>query len=76
MAGEDFVHVKLSAAGEKLAGEGKQVRLLHGRAHFLFTVGQSQRVTRAYEWNVLLRNEVFEGEPIFEIAVEEAVNAV
>lgn len=76
MAGEDFVHIKLSAAGERLAGEGKRVQLAHGRRHFDFTVGEPQRIDRSYEWGVLLRNEKHEGEAIFEIAPAAAVAAV
>lgn len=68
MAGEDFVHVRLSADGERMAGAGKQVRIVRGRGHFLFKVGEAQRVTRAYEWNVLLRHDRFEGRPVFELA--------
>ena len=68
MAGEDFVHVQLSAAGVKMAGAGGCVRITAGRSSsFLFVVGQSQRVTKAYEWNALLQNERFQGQPIFEL---------
>jgi hypothetical protein len=70
MAGEDYVHVKLSAAGERLAGEGGTIQLATGRSYFKFKVGEPQRVTRAYEWEVVLRNERYEGEPIFIVAEE------
>jgi hypothetical protein len=66
MAGEDFVHVKQSAAGEKLAGDGKQVRISHARVHMTFKVGETQRVTKAYEWNHILRHKTDGGEAIFE----------
>jgi hypothetical protein len=69
VAGEDFVHVQLSAAGVKRAGPGGQLRITAGRnSSFVFQVGQSLRVTRAYEWNVLLKQEQFEGQPIVELA--------
>ena len=31
MAGEDYVHIRLSPAGEKLAGKGGQVQIVAGR---------------------------------------------
>jgi len=68
MAGEDFVHVKLSAAGKKMAGEAGALRLVVGRGHFFFQGDEVLRVTRAYEWEVLLKNETFQGEPMFELA--------
>jgi hypothetical protein len=66
MAGEDFVHVRLSPAGEKMAGKGGVVRITKGRCSFEFKVGVSQRVTSAYEWNTLLKSVRFQGEPVFE----------
>ena len=68
MAGEDFVHVKLSAAGEKLAGEGGTVQIANGRSHFTFKSGEAQRIARAYDWNHFLQHERVGGEPLFEIA--------
>jgi hypothetical protein len=72
VAGEDFVHIQLSAAGVKMAGTGGQVRITAGRGSFVFVVGQSQRVTKAYEWNVLLKNERFQGQPILELTAAAA----
>ena len=66
MAGEDFVHVRLSPAGEKMAGNGGQVRITKAHCSFLFKAGQSQRITRAYDWNCVLKDHQFEGQPIFE----------
>ena len=74
MAGEDFVHVKLSAAGKKMAGEAGVLRLVVGRGHFLFKGDEVLRVTRAYEWEVLLKDETFQGEPMFELAEQPAAD--
>lgn len=71
MKNSDFINVKLSAAGERLAGEGKSVRINTSRREFAFEVGKAVRIERSYEWNKLLKDDKFEGEPIFEI-VESA----
>ena len=68
MAGEDFVHVRMSAAGERMAGEGKRIQLVRGRRSFIFVAGEVQRVERNYEWVILLSDRKHEGELIFEIA--------
>src|SRR5690242_19564453 len=70
MAGEDFVHVRLTAAGEQLAGKGSYVRICAGRCDFTFKVGETQRVTRAYESNKILRHEQHKGQPFFQIVPE------
>jgi hypothetical protein len=67
MRGEDFVHVRLSAAGEKLA-DGAPVHIGGGNYHFTFHPGESQRVTRAFDWVRVLSNEQIDGEPMFELA--------
>ena len=67
MAGEDFVHVRLTAAGEQMAGAGGYVRIAAGSCDFTFRPGQTQRVTRAFDWNKILRDERFNGQPVFEI---------
>lgn len=72
----DFVDIRLSAAGVKLAGEGGVVRFANGRRHFEFAAGVVQEIERSYEWNALLRHELVGGEPIFEVvpeAVQEGV---
>lgn len=66
----DFVEVKLSAAGERAAG-GK-ITLVGPRYHFTFEPGVAQRVSKAYDWEVVLRNELVDGEPMFELVVSPA----
>jgi hypothetical protein len=68
MAGEDFVQVQLSAAGVKMAGAGGTVQIVIGRGNFSFKAGESQRVTNAYDWLVLLKDRRWNGQPIFEVA--------
>lgn len=67
MAGEDFVHTRLTVAGEQLAGKGGYVHIVAGRCEFTFKVGSTQRVTRNYEWNKILKTETYKGQPVFEI---------
>ena len=74
MAGEDYVHIRLSPAGEKLAGKGGQVQIVAGRCSFIFKVGVSQRVTSAYEWNKVLKNRCYQGQPIFEVTAAPTAN--
>jgi hypothetical protein len=68
MAGEDFVHARLTAAGEQMAGKGAYVRIAVGRCDFTFKPGQTKRITKAYEWP-LLKSESYKGQPIFEIVL-------
>lgn len=65
-AGEDFVHVKLSPLGEKLAGEHEMVVSDH--SVFRFKAGETQRVTRAFDWEKVLKNQHQDGEPLFMLA--------
>lgn len=67
MAGEDFVQVKLSAAGEKAAGPGGALRIANGRRAFAFEAGKVLRIERSYEWSAMLARETCEGAPMFEI---------
>ncbi|HWR37010.1 MAG TPA: hypothetical protein VN622_14200 [Clostridia bacterium] len=70
MAGEEMVHVRLSASGIERAGEGT-LRMYGSRYAFEFTPGEVQRVTRSFDWAKVLSNEVNEsGEPLFELAVD------
>ena len=70
----DFVNIKLSAAGLRMAGEAGVIGWANGRRHFKFMAGEEQEVERSYEWNHILRHEKFQGEPILEEvpATEEA----
>ncbi len=71
---KDFVKVRLSAAGEKLA-DGGPLTIANARSHFTFKAGEVQEVTRAYEWRAFLSQETFNGEPIFELVDDSAVAA-
>jgi hypothetical protein len=62
----DFATIRLTDAGKKMAGEHGVIRWANGRRHFAFKAGEEQEVERSYEWNHLLRHEVFEGQPILE----------
>jgi len=75
MAGQDFVHVQLTAAGAQMAGKGGYVRITRGRCEMTFSVGQAQRVTRAYDWNKVLSGVHFKGQPVFEIVPDASGNA-
>jgi hypothetical protein len=67
----DFAVVQLSDAGRRMAGEAGTVGWANGRRHFTFRVGEAQEVERSYEWNALLRHEMYQGKPVFkEIVVE------
>jgi hypothetical protein len=69
MAGEDFVQVQLSAAGVKMAGAGGVVHVTHTRPDLVFKAGAApQRVTRAFDWNAVLSQLRYQGQPIFEVA--------
>lgn len=70
MPGEDFVHVKMSAAGEKLAHNGP-LRVAGSRYDFTFKAGESQRVTRNFDWDRVLKHHVVDGEALFELAAEQ-----
>lgn len=74
MAGEDFVHVKLSKKGEEMAGGGELVVCNH--LTWRFRAGQAQRVPRAFDWNQVLSKEMIGGEPLFEISEKPAAPAV
>ena len=71
----DFVMVQLSEAGRRMAGEGGTVGWANGRRHFHFVAGEKQEVERSFEWNALLRHELYLGEPILEEVVAEQETA-
>jgi hypothetical protein len=75
MAGEDFVQVKLSAAGEAMAGAGDTLSISKGRRAFTFKKGVAQRIEKSWEWNMVLSGETFAGKPIFEIDATTAAAA-
>lgn len=67
----DFVNIRLSAAGLRMAGTPGTVGWANGRRHFHFKAGEVQEIERAFEWIYLLANERFEGEPILEEVFDE-----
>jgi hypothetical protein len=69
MAGKDFVNVKLTEFGAQQAGGGR-VQVHAGNHSFYFQPGEVKMVTRAFEWERVLKNERFNGHPLFEIAPE------
>lgn len=71
MGNEDFVLVQLTSDGEKYAAGGV-IRLAGSRHHFQFEAGKPQRVTRKYDWDVVLSREVGpDGEPLFELSPDQ-----
>ncbi|MGO8759361.1 MAG: hypothetical protein ACLQG3_14675 [Terracidiphilus sp.] len=62
----DFAAIRLSDAGKRMAGDHGVIRWANGRRHFAFKAGETQEVERSFEWNHLLRHEMFEDQPIFE----------
>jgi hypothetical protein len=67
MAGEDFVAVKLSAKGEKIA-KGTPVTIVDGQHTFVFNPGETQEhITKAFDWEQVLSKQFADGEPLFEI---------
>jgi hypothetical protein len=68
----DFIVVRLSPAGVRMAGDAGTVGWANGRRHFHFVAGEPQEVERSYDWYHLLRHETFQGEPMFEEMPEDA----
>jgi hypothetical protein len=69
MAG-DFVNVKLTTFGESLG----QVAVHEGHREFVARPGDVLHVTRALEWERILKLQQIDGKPLFEI-VEDAPGA-
>jgi hypothetical protein len=69
VAKEDFVNVRLTAFGENAAA-GSVVQVHEGNHSFVFTPGEAQMVTRAFDWNRVLRHQHINGHPLFEIVPE------
>jgi hypothetical protein len=70
MAREDFVNVKLTEFGKQAAG-GARVQVHAGNHSFYFEPDEVKMVTRAFEWERVLKNEHFNGHPLFEIVFSE-----
>lgn len=65
MAG-DFVNVRLTEFGKERAAGGP-VQVHAGNFSFYFNPDEVQRVTRAFDWERVLKNEHFNGHPLFEM---------
>jgi hypothetical protein len=65
----DYVEIRLTAAGEKLAGGDKGALTYSNRhMHYTFRPGEAQEVVSAYEWTKVLSNVRIGGELVFELA--------
>jgi hypothetical protein len=69
MAGKDFVNVRLTEFGVQQAGSGR-VQVHAGNHSFYFEPDEVKMVTRAFEWERVLKNEHVNGHPLFEIVTE------
>jgi hypothetical protein len=66
MAREDFVNVRLTELGKERAA-GARIQVHAGNHSFVFEPGEVKMVTRAFEWERVLKNEHFNGHALFEI---------
>jgi hypothetical protein len=66
MAGKDFVNVRLTELGRQQAGSGR-LQVHAGNHSFYFTPDEVKMVTRAFEWERVLKTEHVNGHPLFEI---------
>jgi hypothetical protein len=69
MAKDDFVNVQLTEFGKERAA-GAVVQVHEGNHSFYFKPGEVQRVTRAFDWNRVLKTQHFNGHPLFEVVPE------
>lgn len=69
--GEDWVNIKLTKFGEQFAAGGP-VRVHEGNGpEFAVKAGETLRVTRAFDWERVLKQQHVNGLALFEIAPEE-----
>ena len=67
VAGPDFVAVKLSSKGEEVA-QGAPVTIIDGVHMFVFKPGEVREdITRAFDWERVLKNQARDGESLFEV---------
>ena len=77
MPGKDWVDVRLTKFGAQQAhGAPLRVQEGNGGQGFVFMPGESQRVTRAFDWEKVLKPWHINGHPLFEIVPEEAPSRV
>jgi hypothetical protein len=74
MPKDDFVNVRLTDFGKECA-KGAPVQVHVGNHSFVFQPGEVKMVTRAFDWNRVLKNEHSNGHPLFEIVPETATEA-
>lgn len=67
----DFVMIRLADAGVRMAGEAGTLGWANARRHFHFKAGEAIEVERSYEWNVVLKHRLYQGEPMFEEVPDE-----
>lgn len=68
----DWVNVKLTEFGERyLAENGGGPLRVHDRSEFVFESGKPQRVTKAGDWDLVLKQQHVNGHALFEIAEEQ-----
>jgi hypothetical protein len=70
MGGNDWVEVRLSEFGREYAGDGP-VRVHEGPHEFVFKPGETQRVTRAFDWERILKPLAIGGRALFEIVPDQ-----
>jgi hypothetical protein len=70
MMKEDFVNVQLTDLGKKIAGDAR-VQVHAGNHSFYFEPDEVKMVTRAFDWERVLKNEHFNGHPLFEIVLSK-----
>jgi hypothetical protein len=66
MAGKDFVNVQLTDFGKEFASGGP-LQVHAGNHSFCFAPDEVKMVTRAFEWERVLKTEHVNGHPLFEI---------
>jgi hypothetical protein len=62
---QDFVKVRLT---DYAAALGPEVTVGGGRQNFTFKPGEVQEVTRAFDWERVLKSVMIDGHEVFEIA--------
>jgi hypothetical protein len=70
MPGKDFVNVRLTEFGRQQAGSGR-VQVHAGNHSFDFAPDDVKMVTRAFEWERVLKTEHVNGHALFEIVPEQ-----
>lgn len=70
--GEDWINVRLTQFGERYLKEtGGGALTVHEGTGFAFESGRTVRVTRAFDWERVLKQQHLNGHALFEIASEE-----